>query len=198
MTSAVFLDRDGVINGMVRRGDEIDSPQHPAEFKLLPGAAAGIRRLNLLGLPVVVVSNQPGIAKGKSTARHLAQTTRLMLYSLRHDGASLDAVYYCLHHPEAAVAAYRTRCRCRKPGPGLLETAARDLGLDLQRCYMVGDRGVDIVAGSTCGCTTVLVGQSFHGLDVRPDVICSDLEEAARWIAVEEGARHHRHLGETA
>lgn len=198
MTSAVFLDRDGVINGMVRRRDEIDSPQHPGEFKLLPGAAAGIRKLNLLGLPVVVVSNQPGIAKGKSTHRHLEQTTKLMLVCLRIEGASLDGVYYCLHHPQAVIDAYRTHCRCRKPGPGLLESAASDLGLDLQRCYMVGDRSVDIVAGQTCGCTTVLVGQWLQDIDVQPDVVCSDLEEAAAWIEARERTRYHRHLGETA
>jgi D-glycero-D-manno-heptose 1,7-bisphosphate phosphatase len=183
---------------MVRRGEEIDSPQHPGEFRLLPGAAAGIRKLNSLGLPVVVVSNQPGIAKGKSTHRHLEQTTKLMQICLRVDGASLDGVYYCLHHPQAVLDAYRANCRCRKPGPGLLESAASDLGLDLRRSYMVGDRSADIVAGKTCGCTTVLLGHSLHETEVQPDVVCSDLEEAAFWIAARESARYQRDLGETA
>jgi D-glycero-D-manno-heptose 1,7-bisphosphate phosphatase len=197
VTTAVFLDRDGVINGMVLRGAEIDSPQHPGEFRLLPGASAGIRKLNSLGLPVVVVSNQPGIAKGKSTHRHLEQMTKLMLSCLRIDGASLDGVYYCLHHPHAVLDTYRMQCRCRKPGPGLLESAASDLGLDLRGSYMVGDRNVDIVAGHACGCTTLLVGD---GTDTaaRPDVACSDLEAAARWIAAREGAPYSRHLGEIA
>lgn len=198
MTRAVFLDRDGVINGMVRRGEEVDSPQHPGEFRLLPGATAGIRKLNTLGLRVVVVSNQPGIAKGKSTHRHLEQTTKLMLYCLRYDGATLDGVYYCLHHPQAVVDEYRTSCRCRKPGPGLLESAASDLRLDLQLSYMVGDRGIDILAGKTCGCTTVLVGDSADRVDAQPDVVCSDLEAAADWIAAREEARYQARLGETA
>jgi D-glycero-D-manno-heptose 1,7-bisphosphate phosphatase len=197
VTSAVFLDRDGVINGMVRRGDQIDSPQHPGEFRLLPGASSGIRKLNSLGLPVVVVSNQPGIAKGKSTYRHLEQMTKLMLSCLRIDGASLDGVYYCLHHPHAVLDDYRIHCRCRKPGPGLLESAASDLGLDLQRSYMVGDRNVDIVAGQACGCTTLLVGAG-DDTAARPDAVCSDLEQAALWIEAKESALYSQHLGETA
>jgi D-glycero-D-manno-heptose 1,7-bisphosphate phosphatase len=200
----VFLDRDGVINALVRRGAEVDSPQRPSELKLLPGAAAGIRSLNSLGLPVVVVSNQPGIAKAKSSHRLLEETTALLHRRLAAGGAAVAAVYYCLHHPQAVQGKYRIRCRCRKPGAGLLEAAARDLGLDLERSYMVGDRQVDMVAGRSCGCLTVLVGRSdpgsslpsTNGIDATADFVCGGLIEAADWITSQERRRPARPDGD--
>jgi D-glycero-D-manno-heptose 1,7-bisphosphate phosphatase len=190
---AVFLDRDGVINALVARGDEMDSPQRPGELRLLPGAAAGIRKLNALGLPVVVVSNQPGIAKGKSSLDLLDATTALLRRRLAARGASVSAIYYCLHHPQAVQAKYRRQCDCRKPRPGLLEAAARDLNLDLAGSYMVGDRGVDLRAGQAVRSTTVLVSArpSAAGAD-RPDFTCGGLSRAADWIVATELSRRRR------
>lgn len=213
MSKAVFLDRDGVINALVRTPAGVDSPQRPEELRLLPGAAEGIRLLNARGLPVIAVSNQPGIAKGKSSLALLAETTELLHYLLRCEAAYVEAVYYCLHHPEAALTEYRIDCECRKPKPGLLRQAAADFGLDLARSYLVGDRHVDIAAGAAVGCTTIKVrgeqaeppgesaplvpslglalseaeGKGERVVESRnaslPTAVCESLREAAMWIA---------------
>ena len=126
---AVFLDRDGVINRMVYNSEFglVDSPQNPEEFKLLPGVGEAIRLVNETGFLVVVVSNQPGVAKAKFTLDILEAMTQKMHDELAQAGAHLDGVYYCLHHPQAVVGSYRTTCTCRKPAPGLLIQAAEEL-----------------------------------------------------------------------
>jgi D-glycero-D-manno-heptose 1,7-bisphosphate phosphatase len=184
VTRAVFLDRDGVINQMVLGTEGPDSPRSIAEFKLLNGAAAGVRRLNALGLPVVVVSNQPGVAKGKFPAANLAAMTQRMEEALLEESAALQGIYYCLHHPNAEVEAYREVCDCRKPKPGLLVQAAKDLALELEGSYMVGDQERDMIAGKSAGCTTLMVGsgQPAEGC-ADADHACVDLDAAARLIA---------------
>src|SRR6266702_3801807 len=144
---AAFLDRDGVINAAVATPLGPDSPRSVAEFKLLPGVAGAIKTLNGLGLPVVVVSNQPRIAKGKFAAESLQAMTDRMNATLERNGASLDGIYYCLHHPDAVVRTYRMICDCRKPKPGLLTKAAEQMDLALAGSYMVGDQVRDMVAG---------------------------------------------------
>ncbi len=153
MQRAVFLDRDGTLNAMVYNPDFglVDSPANPLEFTLLPGACAAIRRINQAGMLAVVVSNQPGVAKGKFTPAILMQITQKMHGELQHNGAKLDAVYYCLHHPEAALDDLRLTCECRKPKPGLLLRAAQELDIDLARSFMVGDGITDIQAGRKRG-----------------------------------------------
>ncbi|HEX4425519.1 MAG TPA: HAD family hydrolase, partial [Terriglobales bacterium] len=159
--TAVFLDRDGVINRLIYHQDVgiVDSPFTIAQFRVLPRVPRAIRLLNDLGLRVVMVSNQPGIAKGHFDAATLRKFEKKLLAALRSAGAHLDAVYYCLHHPQASVGALRKRCRCRKPGTGMLTRAARDLNLSLNASYMVGDGLTDIEAGSRAGCRTIFVGQ---------------------------------------
>src|SRR4051794_22929050 len=119
LTPAVFLDRDGVINAMWYDAEHgtVDSPSNPSQFRLLAGAAAAIARLNAVHLPVIVVSNQPGIAKGKLVPTLLDQITARMHELLAAEGAHVDAVYYCLHHPDAHVREYHATCDCRKPRP---------------------------------------------------------------------------------
>lgn len=145
---AILLDRDGVINAMWLEHEHgtVDSPANPDQFQLLPGVPEAIRRLRRLGFRIVVVSNQPGIAKGKMAPHLLDAITSEMENRLRLAGASLDGVYYCLHHPEAVLPAYRQSCECRKPQPGLLRRAAKELGIDLGRSYMIGDGLNDIQA----------------------------------------------------
>ena len=187
----VFLDRDGVINRIIYHRDigVIDTPFTVGQFELLPGAAGAIRRLNRLGVKVVVVSNQPGIAKGHFDRKTLDAMTEKMRRSLSRGGARLDGIYYCLHHPRAVKAAYRKRCACRKPRPGLLKKAARDLGIDLARSFMVGDSISDIQAGRAAGCRTLFLGNwkcdlcSFmQAKKVEPDFIVRDILGAARLI----------------
>ena len=135
-SSAVFLDRDGVLNRIIHHREigVIDTPFTVAQFKLLPGAAEAVRRINRLGLKAVVVSNQPGIAKGHYTRRTLQAMTDKMIRLLARRGARLDGVYYCLHHPRAVVRAYRSRCACRKPrGKGRRLRNGLPRGLEVRR-----------------------------------------------------------------
>ena len=184
MSRAVFLDRDGVINEMVPSLQGPDSPRSVDEFKLVPGAAAAIHRMNNLGLPVVVVSNQPGVAKGKFPAANLEAMTALMKDVLKGDHAVVQGIYYCMHHPQSVIDDYRKSCDCRKPKPGLLLQAAKEMNLRLVGSYMVGDQPRDMIAGKSVGCTTFLVGaQSLQAKPSEADYVCGDLESAARLIA---------------
>ncbi|RJQ30704.1 MAG: HAD family hydrolase [Peptococcaceae bacterium] len=194
---AVFLDRDGVINALVYDSDHgtVDSPHCPGQFVLLPAAAAGIKLLNRLGFLVVVVSNQPGVAKGKTTPALLRAVTEKMERGLAARGARLDGVFYCLHHPEAALKEYRKKCSCRKPAPGLILEAARELDINPDRSWMIGDGLTDVKAGRDAGCKTILVGRFkcdlcryMEGEDARPDYMAADLLAAARLIC--EGERN--------
>lgn len=188
---AVFLDRDGSINSMVYNPNFglVDSPRSPEEFRLLPGVAEAIRLINEMGLLAVVVSNQPGIAKGRCTPKTLKAITQKMHRELAQAGAHLDAAYYCLHHPEALWEEYRVTCNCRKPKPGLLQKAAEELGIDLKASYMIGDGLTDILAGKAVRCTTVFLGNYkceicnvMDELDARPDFLAPNLLEAVRPI----------------
>lgn len=191
---AVLLDRDGVINALVYHKDSgvIDAPFTPSQFKLLPRVPRAIRLLKDLGLSIAIVSNQPGIAKGHLTMKVFKTFERMMFTRISTEGGQIDRVYYCFHHPEAKVDKFRQRCRCRKPGIGLLEQAAADLGVSLDECYMVGDGIPDIVAGSRAGCKTIFVGRwkceicQFTGApNVHPALVARDLWEAAQIIRSE-------------
>jgi D-glycero-D-manno-heptose 1,7-bisphosphate phosphatase len=188
---AVFLDRDGVINPLIYHRDHgiVDSPFTLRQFSVLPGVPHAIRLLNDLGFVVVIASNQPGIAKGHFEPELIPKIERKMQTALRQTGAHVDATYYCLHHPEATLKKYRSNCGCRKPAPGLLIQAAKELNLSLPDSYMVGDGLTDVEAGSAAGCMTVFIGrwkaeyeQFVTPSDLRPDFIAKDLLEAARLI----------------
>jgi D-glycero-D-manno-heptose 1,7-bisphosphate phosphatase len=189
---AVFLDRDGVINRMVLHPEFgfVDSPANPEQMELLPRVGEAIAELNRTGLPVIVVSNQPGIAKGKFTLSLLNAMERKMHAAIEALGGRLDAVYNCLHHPEAALEEFRVRCVCRKPEAGLLLQAARDWNLDLHSSYMIGDGVTDVIAGERVGARTIFLSsrkcyvcESLAEHDARPDYIVGDLLEAARLIS---------------
>lgn len=188
---AAFLDRDGVINGMFFNAEFgiVDSPANPDQFVLLPGVGPAIAKLNEVGLLVIVVSNQPGIAKGKFSPDLLEAMERKMLAEIETIGGRVDAIYNCLHHPEAVKPEYQLVCECRKPQAGLLLNAAQEWNVDLDHSYMVGDGVTDIVAGRTAGTTTLLVNSrrcytcdSLAEHHVWPDYVVSDLSEAATVI----------------
>ena len=188
---AVFVDRDGVINRMFYQPEFgiLDSPANPDQFELFPGAGEAIAELNGLGLLVIVVSNQPGIAKGKFTPALLEAIEQKMIANIEAAGGKLDAAYYCLHHPDAVLAEYRARCECRKPAPGLLLRAAREWNIDLTSSYMIGDGVPDIVAGRAAGATTLFVNarkcyncEALANHAAWPDYLVSDLNEAATLI----------------
>lgn len=191
MRRAVFLDRDGTINRMVYKPDFglVDSPSNPAEFDLLPGIGEAIRAINEMGFLAIVVSNQPGIAKGKFSPPLLEAMTAKMHSGLAEAGARLDAVYYCLHHPEAVDETYRVHCDCRKPNPGLLKRASQEWQIDLSQSYLIGDGITDMGAGQAVGATTILLnsrkGYVYDELarqGVRPNCIVSSPAEAVEVI----------------
>lgn len=188
---AVFLDRDGVINAYVYNSEfgTVDSPSSPDEFTFCKGAAEAIADLNRLGFLTIVVSNQPGIAKGKYTHSLLEKVTSKMKTGVAACGGRLDGIYYCLHHPEAAVGELRTRCECRKPRPGLILRAAGDFGIDLSESIMIGDGITDVEAGVAAGTRTIFIGQAKpyvldslqeHGVDA--DYVARDLASAVEII----------------
>jgi D-glycero-D-manno-heptose 1,7-bisphosphate phosphatase len=178
---AVFLDRDGTINVEVNYLHRID------DLVLVPGAAGVIARLNRAGLPVIVVTNQAGIARGMyDVAAMEALHAHLQTLLAGHD-AHIDAFYFCPHHPDFTGA-----CACRKPEPGMLLRAAADHGLDLSRSWLIGDSAGDMGAGRTAGCRTILV-RTGYGTEVerrieqdeggkRPDAVVASLPEAVTYI----------------
>ena len=177
---AVFLDRDGTINR------EVDLLREVGQLRLLPGAAEGIRALNRMGYRVIVVTNQSVVARGWVTEAKLQSIHRALEARLRRRGARLDAIFYCPHHPDADLPRYRVRCRCRKPGIGLIRRAGRELGVAMRGSFMVGDSTRDILAGRRARLDTILLGTGYAGKDgkyaVRPDHAASDLASAARLI----------------
>lgn len=181
---AVFLDRDGVINSYVYNTEfgTVDSPSNPDDFQLISGVPEAISGLRSMGLLVIVVSNQPGIAKGKFTPELLDATTAKMLLEC---GDNIDDVYYCLHHPQATNLKYLADCACRKPKPGLLLQAAAKWEIDIASSFMVGDGLTDVLAGKAAGARTILVSArkcylcaEIAKYDATPDFLAANLVAA--------------------
>jgi D-glycero-D-manno-heptose 1,7-bisphosphate phosphatase len=146
----------------------------------------------------VVVTNQAGVARDYFEESLVHQAHHRLKELLAAEGASVDAIYYCPHHPREGVPPYRLDCDCRKPLPGMLLRAAKELGIDLSRSYMVGDGIVDVGAGHAAGVTTLLVLTGYgrghlehrrHRWSVEPDHVAEDLEAAVEWILSREGRR---------
>jgi histidinol-phosphate phosphatase family protein len=184
LRSAVFLDRDGTINREVAHLKSSD------QLELLPGAAAAIRRLNRSGTLAVVITNQPVVARGDVSVEELNFIHARLEFQLGVGGAFLDGVYFCPHHPDKGfpgeVPQLKGPCDCRKPEPGLIDQACRDLGIGRQGSWMVGDATSDVEAGRRAGLRTVLLRSGHAGSDakyaIRPDYIAPDLSDAIEWI----------------
>ena len=182
---AVFLDRDGVLNQTIWNDREhiFDSPLRVAEVSLLPRVGEALRLLAQTGWLTVVISNQPVVAKQKTTSDELDRITETILSDVRRTGGRLDAVYYCLHHPNASLPELRAQCACRKPQPGLILQAARDLGIDTTASFMIGDRVTDARAGKAAGCRTILVTDvPSSSLPDKVDHSFRDLYHAVQWL----------------
>lgn len=181
MTSrAIFLDRDGVLNEVVPdpRTGTCESPSTPEAVRLVPGAAEAVRSLAGAGYRLVVVSNQPGAAKGTTTRETLEAIHDAVESALEGAGARVDAWRYCFH-------AAADECDCRKPQPGLIVGAAEDLGIDLTASWMIGDSDTDVEAGKRAGCRTALVANPLSAHRRRngsPDLVTTTLAEATRII----------------
>ena len=174
---AVFLDRDGVIN------EEVNYLRRPADFRLLPRAAAAIRLLRKHGWRVIVVTNQSGVMRGYYTDGDVTAIHERMRRDLARAKTQVDAVYFCPHHPDDG-------CDCRKPRTLLFERAAADLSLDLAASYFVGDKLTDLLPGRTLGghSALVLTGYGRQALELarqrgfQPDYVADNLYSAAQWI----------------
>lgn len=181
MNKAIFLDRDGVIN---------QEPPHyahrPDQVKLIPGSARAINILNKNSFIVTVVTNQAGVAKGYYQEEDVILFNNLMKDKLKRYGAKIDAIYYCPHHVEGKIDRYRIDCDCRKPKPGMLKRAEKDLNIDLKQSFIIGDKQSDINAGKIVGCKTILVltgyGKELKNNDIRSDFIANNLYDAIKYI----------------
>jgi D-glycero-D-manno-heptose 1,7-bisphosphate phosphatase len=151
MRPAVFLDRDGTLV------EEVPYLHDPAALVLLPGVAGALAALGAAGYALVVVTNQAGVARGYYGEAAVGRVHRRLRVLLAAGGAWLDAVVYCPHHPEGTAAGYAGACRCRKPGPGMLESAAERLGLDLRASYLIGNHHSDVGAARAAGAIPLFV-----------------------------------------
>jgi D-glycero-D-manno-heptose 1,7-bisphosphate phosphatase len=180
---AVFLDRDGTLSEERCFIDRLEL------VEIFPWTSDAIRLLNRAGFAVVVVTNQSAIGRGIIDQAFLQSVHDAFDRHLAKSGARVDRYYFCPHHPDAPLPEYRMVCRCRKPAPGMIEQAAAELGLDLSRSFMVGDRPIDVASGHAAGVRSVLVrsGHSSGGSDAppglrEPDAILNNLMEAVGWI----------------
>ena len=181
---AVFIDRDGTLT------EEVGYVNHPARLRLLARSAEAIRRLNQVGVAAVLVTNQAGIARGYFSEDVLRAVNERLVAQLAEAGARLDGLYVCTHHPSEGRPPFRADCECRKPKPGLLLRAAAELGLDLARSTMVGDKPSDLVPARAVGAGAVLVLTGYGlgeweyrraAFEVEPDHVATDLMDAVDW-----------------
>jgi D-glycero-D-manno-heptose 1,7-bisphosphate phosphatase len=181
MRGAVFLDRDGTIN------EEVHYLDDPDRLNLIPGAAEAIRLLNEADILTIVVSNQAGVGRGYFSATTVEAIHEQLAKQLFGHGAHIDAIYYCVHHPNEG-------CDCRKPKTGMLKQAAREHSIDTHLSFAVGDKVSDLEAGRQVGCQTVLVltghgekaRESLQATYFRPDYVSLDLRDAVSWIMAQK------------
>ena len=178
LRAAVFLDRDGTIC------EQAGYLNHVSRFRMFPFAAAALQRLNDAGFAVIVVSNQSGVARGYFPESLVQQVNQVMVQQLNEDGAKVDAVYYCPH-------ASSDNCNCRKPKTGMLERAASEHCIDLQRSFVVGDRHGDIQLAHKASARGILVRTGYGEGELAwhaakwpapPDFIAENLSQAVDWI----------------
>jgi len=182
---AIFLDRDGTLS------HEVGYVNHPSRFRLYPWSVGAIRAINEAGWLAVVVTNQAGVARGYFPEVVVDEVNGRLREWMDEGGARLDGLYVCLHHPSVGEPPYRKDCDCRKPKPGMLRRAERELGADLARSWVVGDRRSDLELAWTVGARGALVrtgyglGESTYlapGWDRAPDLVAENALEAVERI----------------
>ena len=191
---AVFIDRDGTLS------EEVGYINHPTRFRLFPYAADAVKHLNVNGWLAIVTTNQAGVARGYFSEEMIATVHEAMTKEIVSGGGTLDAIYYCAHHPSVGEPPYRLDCDCRKPKPGLISRAATDFDIDLNESWMVGDRYSDVELARNAGVKSAFVlsgygrGEWEHQRATwshQPDLVAENLLEAVEEItkrAVEVGA----------
>ena len=178
---AVFVDRDGTINV------DVDFLSSPGQLQLIPRSAEAIRELNELNIPVVVITNQSGIARGLFSEDDLKIVHRALDVMLLEQHASILDYFYCPHHPSEGIAPYVRDCECRKPSPGMLNNAKAKYGFDLQRSFVVGDKEIDIRTGKSVGAVSIQVATGYGAAEKElttgiRDYYASDLYDAVQFI----------------
>ncbi|MBI3814771.1 MAG: D-glycero-beta-D-manno-heptose 1,7-bisphosphate 7-phosphatase [Nitrospinae bacterium] len=182
---AVFIDRDGTVS------EEVGYLRNIAHLKLIKGSADAVRLLNERGLKTAVVTNQSGVARGYFTEEFIHKTHERLKTLLSEYNAFLDGIYYCPHHTEVGNEEYRKNCNCRKPNPGMIETAAEELNIDIKKSYVVGDKVSDVQLAHNVGAKGILVLTGYGKGEVeyfrnngnkKPDYIANDLYDAVQWI----------------
>lgn len=185
---AVFIDRDGTIS------EEVGYINHPSRFRLFPFSAVAIKLLNETGWLAIVITNQAGVARGYFSEEMIETVHKRLQQDLENNGARLDAIYYCAHHPSVGEPPYRFDCDCRKPKPGMIRRAVKDLQIDPASSWMVGDRYSDIELARNAGINSAFVmtgygrGEWEHqkaNWDHQPDLIAENLLEAVEAIGKE-------------
>jgi len=182
---AVFLDRDGTVN------EEIEYLTSPADLRLIPRSAEAIKMANGMGLRVLIVTNQSGVARGLLTEQQLEDIHRTLIGKLGAEGAVVDRIYYCPHHPGEGPERYRVACDCRKPGTGMIRRAVEDFGIDPTGSYVIGDRTVDVEMARNAGARAILVltgyGRAERSLCERDgiplDYVADDLFDAMHFVS---------------
>jgi D-glycero-D-manno-heptose 1,7-bisphosphate phosphatase len=181
---AVFIDRDGTLN------EDIGYVSTPDELILYPWAAEAVRLVNHSGFKAIVITNQSGIARGMYGEETLRSIHARMIEELAREGARIDAVYYCPHHPDIGAVDYRKACDCRKPRPGMLDAAAREHNIELTRSLVIGDKSSDIMLAENAGARSALVLTGYgretlahpERWPCRPSFVAEDLLQAVKQI----------------
>lgn len=182
---AVFMDRDGTIS------EEIGYVNHPSRYRVFPYSAEALRLLKDAGWLAILVTNQAGVARGYFTEEVLGSVHEILKSELEKQGARLDAIYYCAHHPSVGEAPYRLDCDCRKPKPGLITRAAADFEIDLTGSWMIGDRysDIELARNARVRAAFVLSGYGRGEYEYQrsawkhePDIVAEDLLEAVKKI----------------
>jgi len=185
---AIFLDRDGTVN------EEMGYINHPDRFKIFPFVAQSINIFNQLGFAVVIVTNQSGVAREYFTESMVIELHEKLIREMKDKKARIDAIYYCPHHPTEGKGKYKQNCRCRKPLPGMIEKAVKDLNLDITGSYMIGDRYKDMVFARNLNIKSAFVMTGYGKGEFEhqksswqhfPDLIGNDLLDIARKIQKE-------------
>ena len=186
---AVFMDRDGTIS------EEVGYVNHPSRYRVFRYSAEAVRLLNENGWLAILVTNQAGVARGYFTEDLIAAVHDRLKLELKAQGARLDAIYYCAHHPTVGESPYRFDCDCRKPKPGLIRRAAQEFDVDLAQSWMIGDRYSDIELARNAGTRAAFVlsgygrGEWEYQRDAwkhEPDLVAEDLLEAVRKIVTSD------------
>jgi D-glycero-D-manno-heptose 1,7-bisphosphate phosphatase len=187
MNKAVFLDRDGVINPLVYNTGtgKYESPHYPEDFSLYPYVLKSLQMLKEMKFVIIIISNQPSYAKGKTSLENIKAIEELLYAFSEENGGLIDEYCYCYHHPQGIISEYTKQCGCRKPGTLFVEQQIEKYNLDVSLCYFIGDQDSDIQCGNRMGIYTIKIDNK-HSPDKSgykvPAYRVKNLYDAAMYI----------------